>query len=40
MIMQTAEVLDVAKRFEYATRLSALALVTGDEGNGKATALR
>ncbi|CAO0823187.1 hypothetical protein DFAR_3500005 [Desulfarculales bacterium] len=39
-IMQTAEVLGVAKRFEYAIRLGALALVNGDVGSGKATALR
>ncbi|CAO0822805.1 hypothetical protein DFAR_320007 [Desulfarculales bacterium] len=39
-IMQTAEVLDVAKRFEYAICLGALALVTGDMGSGKSTALR
>jgi general secretion pathway protein A len=39
-IMQTAEVLGVAKRFEYAIRLGALALVTGDVGSGKSTALR
>ncbi|CAO0822022.1 hypothetical protein DFAR_2770043 [Desulfarculales bacterium] len=38
-IMQTAEALGVAKRFEYAIRLGALALVTGDVGGGKATAL-
>ncbi|CAO0824309.1 hypothetical protein DFAR_570022 [Desulfarculales bacterium] len=30
----------MAKRFEYAIRLDALALVTGDVGSGKATALR
>ncbi|CAO0823513.1 hypothetical protein DFAR_3740011 [Desulfarculales bacterium] len=39
-IMQTNEVLGVAKRFEYAIRLGALALVTGDVGSGKSTALR
>ncbi|CAO0822880.1 hypothetical protein DFAR_3360007 [Desulfarculales bacterium] len=33
-IMQTAEVLGVAQRFEYAIRLSALALVTGDVNSG------
>ncbi|CAO0821136.1 hypothetical protein DFAR_2150002 [Desulfarculales bacterium] len=38
-IMQIAEVLGVAKRFEYAIRLGALALATGDVGRGKATAL-
>ncbi|CAO0822171.1 hypothetical protein DFAR_2870022 [Desulfarculales bacterium] len=40
IIMQTAEVLAVAKRSEYAIRLGALALVTGDVGSGKSTALR
>ncbi|CAO0822577.1 hypothetical protein DFAR_490012 [Desulfarculales bacterium] len=39
-VMQTTEVLNVAKRFEYAIRLGALALVTGDVGSGKSTALR
>ncbi|CAO0821832.1 hypothetical protein DFAR_2690021 [Desulfarculales bacterium] len=39
-IMQTAEVLGVTKRFEYAIRLSSLALVTGNVGSGKSTALR
>ncbi|CAO0824497.1 hypothetical protein DFAR_670006 [Desulfarculales bacterium] len=39
-ITQTAEVLGVARRFEYAIRLGALALVTRDMGSGKATALR
>ncbi|CAO0820003.1 hypothetical protein DFAR_1280003 [Desulfarculales bacterium] len=38
--MQTAEVLDVAKCFEYAIRLDALALVAGDVGSGKATTWR
>ncbi|CAO0819962.1 hypothetical protein DFAR_1260015 [Desulfarculales bacterium] len=39
-IRQTAEVLGVAKHFEYAIRLGSLALVTGDVGSGKTTALR
>ncbi|CAO0824860.1 hypothetical protein DFAR_950034 [Desulfarculales bacterium] len=39
-IMQTAEVLGVAKRFEYTIRLGALALVTEDVSSGKSTALR
>ncbi|CAO0824579.1 hypothetical protein DFAR_710042 [Desulfarculales bacterium] len=39
-IMQTVEVLGVAKRFEYAIRLGALVLVTGNMGRGKPTALR
>ncbi|CAO0822036.1 hypothetical protein DFAR_270006 [Desulfarculales bacterium] len=39
-IMQTDEALDVAKRFEYAIRLGALAMVTGDMGSGKSVVLR
>ncbi|CAO0819946.1 hypothetical protein DFAR_1250003 [Desulfarculales bacterium] len=39
-IMPPAEVLGVAKRFEYALRLGALALITGDVGGGKFTAVR
>ncbi|CAO0819829.1 hypothetical protein DFAR_1130002 [Desulfarculales bacterium] len=39
-IMQTAEILGGAKRFGYAIRLGALALVTGNVGSGKSTALR
>ncbi|CAO0823248.1 hypothetical protein DFAR_3600002 [Desulfarculales bacterium] len=38
--MQTAKVFGVAKRSEYAIRLGALALVIGDVGSGKSTALR
>ncbi|CAO0820963.1 hypothetical protein DFAR_2040003 [Desulfarculales bacterium] len=38
-IMQTAEVINVAKRSGYAIRLSALALATRDVGSGKSTAL-
>ncbi|CAO0823585.1 hypothetical protein DFAR_3800007 [Desulfarculales bacterium] len=30
----------MTKRFEYAIRLDALALVTGDVGSGRSTALR
>jgi general secretion pathway protein A len=39
-IMQTPEVKGVAQRFDYALRLGAIALVTGDVGSGKSTALR
>ena len=39
-IMATEDVLGVAKRFEYAVGLGALAMVTGDVGSGKSTALR
>ncbi|CAO0821429.1 hypothetical protein DFAR_2330016 [Desulfarculales bacterium] len=39
-ILQPAEVLGVAKRFEYVIRLGALALVTGDMGRRKSTTLR
>lgn len=39
-ILQTPEVLAVADRFDYAVRLGAMALVTGDVGSGKSTALR
>ncbi|CAO0823471.1 hypothetical protein DFAR_3710029 [Desulfarculales bacterium] len=37
-IMQAVEVLGMAKRLEYAIRLGALALVTGNMGSGKPTA--
>jgi Tfp pilus assembly pilus retraction ATPase PilT len=37
---QTPEVLAVADRFDYAVRLGGMALVTGDVGSGKSTALR
>ena len=39
-ILQTPEVQAVSERFHYATRLGAMALVTGDVGSGKSTALR
>jgi putative transposase len=38
--LQTPEVLAVADRFDYALRLGAMALVTGEVGSGKSTALR
>ena len=39
-ILKTPEVVAVNDRFEYAVRLGAMALVTGDVGSGKSTALR
>lgn len=39
-IMQTPALTAVADRFDYAVRLGAMALVTGEVGSGKSTALR
>jgi type II secretory pathway predicted ATPase ExeA len=39
-ILQTEAVLAVAERIAYATRLGAMALITGEVGSGKSTALR
>jgi len=39
-ILQTAQVLAVAERFNYTLRLGAVGLVTGEVGAGKSTALR
>jgi type II secretory pathway predicted ATPase ExeA len=39
-ILQTPEVQAVSDRFHYAVRLGAMALLTGDVGSGKSTALR
>jgi type II secretory pathway predicted ATPase ExeA len=39
-ILPTPELLDVKERFDYAIRLGAMALVTGEIGSGKSTALR
>jgi general secretion pathway protein A len=39
-ILTTPDVIAVNDRFEYAVRLGAMALVTGDVGSGKSTALR
>jgi len=39
-ILQTQELLAVKERFDYALRIGAMALVTGDIGSGKSTALR
>lgn len=39
-ILQTPEVLAVSDRFDYAVRLGAIGLVTGEVGSGKSTALR
>ncbi len=39
-ILKTQEVSAVSDRFDYAVRLGAMALVTGEVGSGKSTALR
>lgn len=39
-ILQTSELIALKERFDYALRLGAMALVTGDIGSGKSTALR
>lgn len=39
-ILETPELLNVKERFDYAIRLGAIALVTGEIGSGKSTALR
>ena len=39
-ILKTPELLAVKERFDYALRIGAMALVTGDIGSGKSTALR
>src|SRR4030067_255282 len=39
-LLQTQELLAVKERFDYALRIGAMALVTGDIGSGKSTALR
>jgi len=39
-IMQTEALIGVCDRFEYALRLGAMAVVTGEIGSGKSTALR
>jgi general secretion pathway protein A len=39
-ILKTPEVLAVTERFDYAVSLGAIALVTGEVGSGKSTALR
>ena len=39
-ILETQQLLAVKERFDYAVRLGAAALVTGDIGSGKSTALR
>jgi type II secretory pathway predicted ATPase ExeA len=39
-ILKTEEVLAVADRFDYALRIGAIAVVTGEVGSGKSTALR
>ena len=39
-ILQTPEIIAVKERFDYALRIGAAALVTGEIGSGKSTALR
>jgi general secretion pathway protein A len=39
-ILQTAELIEIKERFDYTIRIGAMALVTGDIGSGKSTALR
>jgi len=39
-ILQTPDLMAVKERFDYAIHLGAMALVTGDIGSGKSTALR
>jgi type II secretory pathway predicted ATPase ExeA len=39
-ILKTAELIDVKDRFDYVVRIGAIALVTGDVGSGKSTAIR
>ncbi|MEW6328423.1 MAG: AAA family ATPase [Thermodesulfobacteriota bacterium] len=39
-ILETPELVSVSQRFDYAVRLGAIALVTGEIGSGKSTALR
>lgn len=39
-ILQTPEIIAVRERFDYALRIGAAALVTGEIGSGKSTALR
>jgi general secretion pathway protein A len=39
-ILETEELKGVRDRFDYAVRLGAIALVTGEIGSGKSTALR
>ena len=39
-ILKTSELIEIKERFDYAIRIGAMALVTGDIGSGKSTALR
>ena len=39
-ILKTPELIDIKDRFDYAIRLGAIGLVTGEVGSGKSTALR
>ena len=39
-ILKTPELIEIKERFDYAIRIGSMALVTGDIGSGKSTALR
>ncbi len=39
-IFETDDISSIQERFEYAVRLGAVTLVTGEIGNGKSTAMR
>ena len=39
-ILKTRELVEIQERFEYAIRIGSMALITGDIGSGKSTALR
>ena len=39
-ILKTPELVEIKERFDYAIRIGSMALVTGDIGSGKSTALR
>ena len=39
-ILKTPDLVDVKERFDYAVRIGAIGLITGDIGSGKSTALR
>jgi type II secretory pathway predicted ATPase ExeA len=39
-ILKTTELIQIKERFDYAIRIGSMALVTGDIGSGKSTALR
>jgi general secretion pathway protein A len=39
-ILETPDIVSITKRFDYTLRLGAIALITGEVGSGKSTALR